>query len=72
MVRGIREIRWIQEIIKILQQAVYYLCIIGAVVMLFMMFLTVADIIGRSFFAWPITGAYELSRFFLAVMVLFG
>jgi TRAP-type C4-dicarboxylate transport system permease small subunit len=72
MVRDTREIQWIQEIIKILQRAVYYLCIIGAVAMLFMMFLTVADIIGRSFFTWPITGTYELSRYFLVVIVLLG
>jgi TRAP-type C4-dicarboxylate transport system permease small subunit len=72
MVQDTRKIQWIQDTVRILQRAVYYLCIIGAIVMLFMMFLTVADVIGRSFFTWPITGTYELSRYFLVVTVLLG
>lgn len=63
---------WIQDAIKIVQRVVFSCCVVGAVAMLFMMFLTVADVIGRSFFTWPITGTYELSRYFLVVIVLLG
>ena len=64
--------RWVQETIKILRRADFYLCIIAGVAMFFIMLLTVADVIGRSFFTWPITGTYELSRYALVVMVLLG
>ena len=64
--------RWIQGTIKILRRADFYLCIIGGVAMFFIMLLTVADVIGRSFFTWPITGTYELSRYFLVIIVLLG
>ena len=64
--------RWIQGTIKILRRADFYLCIIGGVAMFFIMLLTVADVVGRSFFTWPITGTYELSRYFLVVIVLLG
>jgi TRAP-type transport system small permease protein len=62
----------IQDAIRIAQRIVFSCCVVGAVAMLFMMFLTVADVIGRSFFTWPITGTYELSRYFLVVIVLLG
>jgi len=63
---------WIQNITQIAQRIVFSCCVVGAVAMLFIMFLTVADVIGRSFFTWPITGTYELSRYFLVVTVLLG
>ena len=64
--------RWIQGTIKILRRADFYLCIIAGVAMFLIMLLTVADVIGRTFFTWPITGTYELSCYALVVMVLLG
>jgi TRAP-type C4-dicarboxylate transport system permease small subunit len=44
----------------------------GMFLLIPMMLLTTADVIGRSFFRWPITGAYELSSYLLAVFILLG
>ena len=63
---------WIKDIVKILHKIVFFLCVIGAAAMFFVMLLTVADVIGRSFFTRPIIGTYEISRYFLVVIVLLG
>jgi TRAP-type C4-dicarboxylate transport system permease small subunit len=62
----------LRTVTEILRRIVFFCCVAGAVAMLFMMLLTVADVIGRSFFTWPIPGTYELSRYFLVVIVRLG
>jgi len=62
----------IQDTVRVLHKATFYLCTISAVAMFFTMLLTVGDVVGRSFLTRPITGTYELSRYFLVVMVLLG
>ena len=44
----------------------------GMFLLIPMMLLTTADVIGRSYFRWPITGTYELSSYLLAVFILLG
>ena len=44
----------------------------GMFLLIPMMLLTTADVIGRSYFRHPITGAYELSSYLLAVFILLG
>jgi TRAP-type C4-dicarboxylate transport system permease small subunit len=62
----------VRTIKKTLRKVNFYLCVVGAIGMFILMLLTVADVIGRSFFAWPVTGTYELSKYFLVIMVLLG
>ncbi|MFH1487948.1 MAG: TRAP transporter small permease [Pseudomonadota bacterium] len=64
--------QWVEDTVKTLHKIVFFLCVIGAVAMFLIMLLTVADVIGRSFFTRPIVGTYEISRYFLAVIVLLG
>jgi len=64
--------QWVEGTVKMLHKIVFFLCVIGAVAMFFIMLLTVADVIGRSFFTRPIIGTYEISRYFLVVIVLLG
>ena len=64
--------QWIKDTVRILQRIVFFLCVIGAVAMFLIMLLTVADVIGRSLFTRPIIGTYEISRYFLVVIVLLG
>jgi TRAP-type transport system small permease protein len=42
---------------------------IGSAVIAVVMFLTVADVVGRKFFNKPITGTYEISEMFLVIVV---
>jgi len=46
--------------------------VIGMAVLALMMFLTTADVILRYVFNRPITGAYELTEFMMAILVAFG
>jgi TRAP-type transport system small permease protein len=46
--------------------------LLGAVITALMMFLTVADVIGRRFFNAPVTGAFELTKIMLVFLVSFG
>ncbi len=55
-----------------IQKLTYYVCAVSMFVLIPMMFLTTIDVIGRSFFSWPIPGAVELSRYMLAVVILLG
>ena len=48
------------------------LLIIGAGILSFMMFLTMADVVLRYVFRSPIPGAYELIQFMMAVVIPFG
>jgi TRAP-type C4-dicarboxylate transport system permease small subunit len=50
----------------------YGLCFIGMFFAIPLMLLTVADVVGRSFFNKPIPGTFELSEYMLAVIVLLG
>ncbi len=54
---------------KKLSKAVAY---IGAVITAVMMLITVADVFGRRFFNAPVTGAFELVKFSLVMLVSFG
>ena len=45
---------------------------IGAIITALMMFLTVADVLGRRFLHMPIPGTFELTRFGLVLIVSFG
>lgn len=47
----------------------FALGIIGAVVLLFMMMLTVFDVAGRYFLSKPISGSFEIMEFGLAIVV---
>jgi TRAP-type C4-dicarboxylate transport system permease small subunit len=44
----------------------------GMFLLIPMMLITTADVVGRGFFRNPITGAYELSSYLLAVFILLG
>ncbi len=62
----------IQNTVRVVQRTTFYVSIVGTLAVLIMMLLTVADVMGRSFFIRPITGTYELSRYLLVVIVLLG
>ena len=57
---------------KIIRHVNFYFSAFGVLVLLAMMFLTTSDVIGRFFFNKPITGAYEVTQYMLAVVVLSG
>jgi TRAP-type transport system small permease protein len=46
--------------------------IIGAIFIVIVMLLTVADVIGRRLFNNPVTGTYELSALMLVITIAFG
>lgn len=46
--------------------------LVGAVITALMMFLTVADVIGRRFFHAPVPGTFELTQNALVLLVSFG
>ena len=48
------------------------LLVIGAGILSFMMFLTMADVVLRYVFISPIPGAYELIQYMMAVVIPFG
>ncbi len=62
----------LERVKKTIQKLTYYICAVSMFILLPMMFLTTADVIGRSFFSWSISGAVELSRYMLAVVILLG
>jgi TRAP-type C4-dicarboxylate transport system permease small subunit len=57
---------------KALQKTNRGIAYVGMFLLIPMMLLTTADVVGRSFFHRPITGAYELSSYLLAVFILLG
>jgi TRAP-type C4-dicarboxylate transport system permease small subunit len=57
---------------KVVQKASYGACFLGMFLAIPLMLLTVGDVVGRSFFDKPIPGAFELSEYMLAVIVLLG
>ena len=57
---------------NIIRRVNYYVCVFSVIVAMAMMFLTTSDVIGRFFFDEPITGAYEITQYMLAVLVLSG
>jgi TRAP-type C4-dicarboxylate transport system permease small subunit len=57
---------------RFIQQVNVCLSIGGGYVVMAMMTLTALDVIGRSLFRHPISGAYELSEYMLVVTVLLG
>ncbi len=60
------------KIAHVIHRIVYYACFLGMVVLLLMMLLTTFDVAGRSFFRRPIPGAFEITQYMLAIMVLLG
>jgi len=61
-----------QTIKKAIQFLAKSIAFIGAIITALMMFLTVADVLGRRFFHMPIPGTFELTRFGLVLIVSFG
>jgi TRAP-type C4-dicarboxylate transport system permease small subunit len=57
---------------KAVRRASYGLCFAGMLFAIPLMLLTVADVVGRSFFNKPIPGSFELSEYMLATIVLLG
>jgi TRAP-type C4-dicarboxylate transport system permease small subunit len=57
---------------RLIQKASTRACFTGMFLLAPLMALTVADVIGRSFFNKPIPGTFELSEYMLAVIVLLG
>lgn len=50
----------------------YILHKISSMLLVLLMFLTAADVVGRYFFNMPITGTYELTGLFLAIMIFYS
>ena len=44
----------------------------GAVLLFFMMLLTLVDVVGRYFFNTPVTGGFEITEFVLATLIFAG
>ncbi|HPJ03529.1 MAG TPA: TRAP transporter small permease [Candidatus Limiplasma sp.] len=61
-----------QAFIKFGKKLAKSVAYIGAVITALMMFLTVADVLGRRFFNAPIPGAFELTKIGLVMLVMFG
>lgn len=61
-----------RSIISVIHRIVSFVCFFGTVLLLFMMLLTVTDILGRGMFNLPIPGAYELTEYLLVVLILGG
>ncbi len=61
-----------QRINKAIQVFAKNIAFIGAIITAAMMFLTVADVLGRRFLHMPIPGTFELTRFGLVLIVSFG
>jgi TRAP-type mannitol/chloroaromatic compound transport system permease small subunit len=57
---------------RLVNRASYGACFLGMFLAIPLMLLTVGDVMGRSFFNKPIPGAFELSEYMLAVIVLLG
>jgi TRAP-type C4-dicarboxylate transport system permease small subunit len=57
---------------KAVNRASYGACFLGMLLAIPLMLITVGDVVGRSFFNKPIPGAFELSEYMLAVIVLLG
>ena len=57
---------------KISRFAAYILLAAGAGVLAIMMFLTMADVVLRYIFNSPLTGAYEVIEYMMAIVVPFG
>lgn len=55
---------------KIVYTSNGYLLKVSMVVLLCMMFLVVGNVLGRFFFSTPIPGTFELTRIFLAIIVM--
>ncbi len=62
----------LKAIKKAIQKTTYYFCAVSMFALIPMMFLTTIDVIGRSVFSWPISGAVELSRYMLVIVILLG
>jgi C4-dicarboxylate transporter DctM subunit len=67
---------WFSETAGRLSKVFYpitrYLNVAGLVFLALMMLLTTADVIGRYIFNTPLTGAFELTEFMMAVVIAFG
>lgn len=59
----------VKKAIKMFSKSIAY---IGAIITALMMFLTVADVLGRRFLNMPIPGVFELTKFGLVLTVSFG
>jgi len=57
---------------KGIQRLNLYISMAGMFLILPLMLLTTGDVIGRGFFRKPIPGAFELSEYLLAVLILLG
>jgi TRAP-type C4-dicarboxylate transport system permease small subunit len=55
-----------------IQRLTFYICAVSMFMLIPMMFLTSTDVLGRAFFARPVSGAVELSQYMLAVVILLG
>lgn len=57
---------------RLIRQINYYVCAGGICLLIPMMLLTTGDVVGRKFFARTIPGAFEISQYLLAVIILLG
>ena len=55
-----------------IQRLTFHVCAVSMFTLIPMMLLTTADVIGRTLFARPVSGAVELSQYMLAVVILLG
>lgn len=62
----------VEGIVRTIHRTVFYACVAGMVIIFLMMLLTTFDVIGRSFFARPITGTFEISKYMLVIIALLG
>lgn len=62
----------VETLNKIISVFNKYLNYAGMVILFLLMLLTVVDVIGRKFFNSPVTGSYELTGIFMAIMIFFG
>ena len=63
---------WLTKTKTMMQRLTFYVCAVSMFMLIPMMFLTTTDVIGRAFFARPVSGAVELSEYMLAVVILLG
>jgi len=62
----------LDAVAKVVRKINYGFAFGGMLLVIPLMLLTTADVISRSLFDHPVTGAYELSSYLLAVFILLG
>ena len=66
------EVVILKKVKSVVKGVVNFSAFLSALVVVFMMFLTVADVVGRRFFNSPVAGTFELTRISLVIIVFTG